>query len=148
MEQPQSKSLKEKAESVLQKTIGDHPMAAAITIAVLVVLLIILIIVAVEYKKEADSSKSKFGVSRYNNLNMGGNNPMWWNGAGHAGKGGTIDRDPTQYHMMHYHKGAMVGAAPSGAMAEAEGLNAMGALPKGVISDDRLQSMLHGSDAL
>ena len=97
------------ARGVIDSGIGGHPMAAAAIIGVLVVLAIILIYYVIHYRAQANAltaaaaaaTKSGFagGIRSANNLTMGGTNPMWTGGSGHAGAGGDIDRAETAEHM-------------------------------------------------
>jgi hypothetical protein len=85
----------------IQSTIGNHPMASALVIAVLVVLIVVLVYY-VHYYKTVHKSGFRVGISPYNNLNMNGNNPMWQVGSMDAGDWGPVHRDATSYNMAAY----------------------------------------------
>ncbi len=96
------------AHGIVNATVGRHPTASFALIIILAVLLIFFWHDMSQWKKAAtDASgaagkRDKFGVAPYNNLNMGGNNPMWYLGSDHAGWGGDVMRDSTAYHVAEY----------------------------------------------
>jgi hypothetical protein len=87
-------------KAFLQTTIGQHPVATAVIMGILVVLILILAFYVAKYKAKA--SKGSFGVRSIHNLNTGGNNPLWWHGAGDAGWGGPVHRETTATQAAHY----------------------------------------------
>lgn len=69
--------------------VQSHASTAAITLGVLVVLVIILLITTIVYARRA--AADHMSILRYNNF-RGGNSPLWYLGAEHAGLGGSIER--------------------------------------------------------
>jgi hypothetical protein len=98
------------SKAFLQSTIGQHPVATAVIMGILVVLILILAFYVAKYKAKA--SKGTFGIRSINNLNTGGNNPLWWHGSGDAGWGGPVQRENTAIQaaafMPHLHQGSQV----------------------------------------
>jgi hypothetical protein len=92
------------SKALFQSTIGAHPTATAAVVGVLVVLIIVLGYYVVHYKSKASSSAHGFrvGIAPYNNLNMNGNNPMWYLGSEDAGNWGPMHREPTAYNVAAY----------------------------------------------
>ena len=83
------------------------PRNIAIAVVVFIVFVIILVVAfkKPEAKKE-ETTKSTFDAQPFpsatfggNFARGGGNNPVWWLGAQHAGRGGTIDTPSTQYSI-------------------------------------------------
>jgi hypothetical protein len=74
----------------------------------LVALVVILAFYAVKCRAKA---KGTF-IPTSNNLTLGSNNPMWWNGSADAGHGGSLHRDLTEVHAAHH-----AGLCPSGMSA-------------------------------
>jgi len=93
-------------KAFLQSTIGGHPVAAAAVIGVLIILVIVLAYYVSYYHKKADpKSGFRVGIAPYNNLNINGNNPMWYLGNMDAGNWGPIHREPTAYNVAAYEPG-------------------------------------------
>lgn len=93
------------AHGFVNATVGRHPTAAFALIVILALLLIYFWHDMAQWRTAATAAgvkKSGFGVAPYNNLNMGGNNPMWYLGSDHAGWGGDLMRDSTPYHVAEY----------------------------------------------
>lgn len=88
------------AHGFLKSTIGTHPVAAAVLMAVLV--LVILYLMYALTKCRSMSGKGTFGIRPYNNLHTGNNNPLWWHGSGDAGWGGPVHREATDIHLAAY----------------------------------------------
>ena len=105
MSSPYPSSLSEAkghGQAFLRSTIGAHPMATALLIAVLVILIIVLGVYVAHYKKLATKSGFRVGIAPYNNLNINGNNPMWYLGSMDAGNWGPVHRDATDYNVALY----------------------------------------------
>jgi hypothetical protein len=141
----------------LQSTIGRHPVATAAGIAVLVVIVIYL---AVQWSR--CRAKATSGFLPINNLNTGGNNPLWQLGGMDAGNGGTLQRDATIYNVGAYIPGAVParpncrdeGAWGASAMAEVAAVQAAGGQlggidtdAKGGLSDSQLEALMHNGGA-
>jgi hypothetical protein len=91
--------------NIVQATVGRHATAAFALIVVLLLLVIYFWNDMTQWREAAKAgrtTKDPFGVAPYNNLNMGGNNPMWYLGSDHAGWGGSVMRDSTDYHVAEY----------------------------------------------
>ena len=121
------------AHGIVNVTVGRHPTTSLALIVILVLLLIFFWHDASQWKSAAKAGrttkKASFGVAPYNNLNMGGNNPMWYLGSDHAGWGGDLMRDSTVYHVAEYTPDWRAGAvapAPREGMTSARGPRAAG----------------------
>lgn len=87
-------------KAFLQSTIGSHPMATAIVIAVLILLVLVLGWYVMYYRaKIAKAHGFRVGIAPYNNLNINGNNPMWYLGSMDAGNWGPVHREATDYNV-------------------------------------------------
>lgn len=85
--------------------VTKHATAAFAVIVVLVILCLYFWHDMTQWRaaaKAGKTTKDGFGIAPYNNLNMGGNNPMWYLGSDHAGYGGDLMRDSTDYHVAEY----------------------------------------------
>jgi hypothetical protein len=91
----------------LKSTIGAHPVASAIVLAVLVVLVLVLGFYVAHYK--AKCGKSGFHISPISNLTTGNNNPEWQLGSMDAGNWGPVHREATAYNVAAYHPGWRTG---------------------------------------
>jgi hypothetical protein len=90
-------------KAFLQSTIGAHPMATAVVIAVLVLLVLVLGYWVMHYRAELSKAGGfRVGIAPYNNLNINGNNPMWYLGSMDAGNWGPMHRDATAYNVAAY----------------------------------------------
>ena len=95
------------ASAFFKTTIGEHPVASAVAMGVLVLVIVVLAFYVSKYKTASAacstaSTKSGFGVRSVNNLSTGGNNPLWWHGAGDAGWGGSVHRETTATQAAAY----------------------------------------------
>jgi hypothetical protein len=110
-------------KAFLKTTIGAHPVATAVTMALLVVLVLVLGFYVAHYR--AKCSKSSFHAAPLGNLDTGNRNPLWQYGSMDAGNWGPMHREPTAYNMTAYNprwragQGQQVG--PQGA-SQVEGL--------------------------
>jgi hypothetical protein len=173
MEQPTyAQSMQEAkghGQAFLRSTIGQHPTATAVVMAVLVVLILVLGYYVAHYR--AKCGKSGFHIAPLGNLGTGNNNPLWQYGAMDAGNWGPIHREPTAYNVAAYHAGWRspspalregFGPAPGcgagwdpAASAEAEALATVGGLQPGSsgydssvgLSDDQLVTLMHQGGA-
>lgn len=107
---------------------------ALMTAAVVAALIIAVAVLAyqkssLETQLAASKAKEKLHVAPFNNLNTGGNNPMWYLGSMDAGNGGPVHRDATKYNVGAYHPrwraSAMKAHLPRAAVAQGrrEGLH-------------------------
>ena len=88
-------------KAFIQSTIGAHPNATAVVMGSLVVLVIVLGYYVMHFRSKCKSG-FRVGIAPYNNLNMGGNNPMWYLGSMDAGNWGPVHRDATAYNVAAY----------------------------------------------
>lgn len=119
---------KDHAHGIVNATVGRHPTASFALIVILALLLIFFWHDMSQWRAAAKAGrttkKANFGVAPYNNLNMGGNNPMWYLGSDHAGYGGDLMRDSTVYHVAEYTPDWRAGAvvpAPREGMTSSRG---------------------------
>ncbi len=96
------------SESYVEKMKGSVSANPGLAMGVIVVLAVVLIGLAVYHAKYGGSegfdgvNPNPIGVMKYNNLTIGGANPMWYLGAGDAGWGGSVHRETTPYEAAVY----------------------------------------------
>lgn len=76
-----------------------------------IIVLLILVVAFLVYKLNSGKHKAKKGghaASHFNNLTTGGVNPLWWNGSGDAGYGGSVTRDETRFQAAAFGGGPSV----------------------------------------
>ncbi len=100
---------KSHGSAFLRSTIGAHPNATAVVIAVLVVLVLILAYYVVQYKSKCDKGKAGFHVTSTGNLDTGNNNPLWQFGSMDAGNWGPVHREATVWNEAVVHPGWRAG---------------------------------------
>jgi hypothetical protein len=104
------------AKSFFQTTIGNHPAATAIVLAILVVLILVLGFYVSHYKAKC---KDRFLIAPISNLTTGNNNPQWQYGAMDAGNWGPVHRDATAWNVAAYHPGWRTGNYRRASMEQA-----------------------------
>jgi hypothetical protein len=93
----------------LRSTIGRHPGATAIILAVLVLVIVILSFVLAHYRAKCRDGKSGFHIYPHGNLDTGSNNPLWQFGSMDAGNWGPVHREATAWNVAAYEPGWRAG---------------------------------------
>jgi len=91
---PGAASAQYHAKGFVSSTIGKHPQYAAIALAVMLIVIIVLIVVLARRGKQPFTLYIP-NPGAMSNLKVNGNNPMWYNGSGDAGYGGSLQRPVT-----------------------------------------------------
>ena len=90
-------------KAFLKSTIGAHPTATAVVMAILVVLILVLGYYVAHYKSKCDKGgKAGFHIYSPGNLDTGNNSPLWQFGSMDAGNWGPVHRDPTPWNVAAY----------------------------------------------
>jgi hypothetical protein len=96
------------SESYVEKMKGSVRANPGMALGVIVVLALVVIGLAVYsfVYKGAEGfegiNPNPIGIAKYNNLTIGGANPMWYLGSGDAGWGGPVHRETTAYQAADY----------------------------------------------